>query len=82
MKVIKKPKIDWIEKHGKYLNVFIKVPYFRRFVDYSSYFKQFEDSDNFLDAYLKCDGKHIVMTFILRNKDDILPYVNLKEKGE
>lgn len=82
MKVIKKPKIDWIEKNGKYLNVFIKVPHFRRFVDYSTYFRQFEDSDNFLDAYLECDGKHIVMIFILRNKDDILPYVNLKESGE
>ena len=82
MKAIKKPKIDWIEKDGKYLNIYIKFPYFRRFVDYYPYFEQFEDSDNFLGACLESDCKHIVMTFILRNKDDILPYVNLKEKGE
>lgn len=82
MKEIKKPKIDWIEKDGEYLNIFIKFPYFRRFVDYYPYFEQFEDSDNFLGACLEPDCKHIVMTFILRNKDDILPYVNLKESGE
>lgn len=75
-----KLKIDYIEKNGKHLNIYIKVPYFRRFVNYADYFKQFKDNDNFLDPHLECDGKHIKMTFILRNKEDILPYIKQDNK--
>ena len=53
MKAIKKPKIDRIEKDGKHLNIFIKFPYFRRFVDYYPYFEQFEDSDNFFGCLFR-----------------------------
>lgn len=70
-----KVKIDKIVKVEHLLNVYIKIPFYRRYKDYDKYLEQFEDNDNFMNPGLDIDGKHIIMTFVLRNKDDILPYI-------
>ena len=68
-------KIDKIVKNENHLNVYIKKPFYRRYKDYIKYFKQFEDNENFLEPCIDIDGKHIIMTFILRSKKDIEPYL-------
>lgn len=72
-----KVKIDKIVKKEHLLNVYIKIPFYRRFRDYNKYLKQFEDNENcnFMEPCLDIDGKHIIMTFVLRNKEDILLYI-------
>lgn len=77
-----KIKIDKIIKKEHLLNVYIKKPFYRRFRDYEKYFKQFEDKENynFLEPCIDIDCKHIIMTFVLRNREDIEPY--LRFSGE
>lgn len=72
-----KIKIDKIVKKEHLLNIYIKIPFYKRYRDYISYFKQFEDNENynFMEPCLDIDGKHIIMTFVLRNKKDIEPYI-------
>lgn len=78
-----KIKIDKIVKKEHLLKVYIKKPFYKRYADYLDYFKQFEDKENcnFLGANPDRDGKHLIMTFILRNKKDIEPYIRLLKWG-
>lgn len=79
-----KIKIDKIVKKEQLLNIYIKIPFYRKFRDYTNYFKQFEDNENynFMEPCLDIDGKHIIMTFVLRNKKDIEPYIRFKSEVE
>ena len=72
-----KIKIDKIVKKEHLLNIYIKFPFYRRYKDYAEFLKQFEDNENynFMNPCLDVDGKHIIMTFVLRNKKDIEPYI-------
>lgn len=70
-----KIKIDKIVKNEHLLDVYIKIPFYRSYKNYIKYFEQFRDNDNFMEPCLDIDGKHIIMTFVLRNKEDILPYI-------
>jgi len=76
-----KIKIDRIVKAEHLLNVYIKIPFYRKYKDYIKYFKQFEDKDNFIEPCLDIDSKHIIMTFVLRNKKDIEPYIKFRKSG-
>ena len=77
-----KIKIDKIVKKEHLLNIYIKIPFYRKYRDYLNYFKQFEDKENynFMEPRLDIDGKHIIITFVLRNKEDILPYIKYDRK--
>lgn len=71
-----KIKVDKVVKDGKKLILYVKRPMFTN-IKYllhqcNWYFK---DYDNFLEPGLDIDGKHIILTFILRNKKDIEPYI-------
>lgn len=74
-------KIDKVIKDGKELILYVKKPMFTN-IKYllhqcNWYFK---DYDNFLEPMLDMECKHVILKFILRNKEDILPY--LESKGE
>ena len=78
-------KIKTIQKEGKYLRIIIKKPYFmslQKFMEKHNLF--FSKYDNGEEMYnfnwcLTKDGD-ILLDFILRNYDDIKPY--LESKGE
>lgn len=80
-----KIKIDKIVKKEHLLNVYIKIPFYRSYKNYIKYFEQFRDNDNFMEPYLDIDGKHIVMTFVLRNRKNFELYTkcnNFKSEVE
>lgn len=77
-----KIKIDEIVKKEHLLNVYIKIPFYRSYKSYIKYFEQFRDTDNFMEPCLDIDGKHIIMTFVLRNREDIKPYIKFKSEVE
>lgn len=66
-------KVLKIEKDGKYLNIWIKGDYkkiTKKFIKY------YNDGDfNFLTPDIDVTGKYTILRFILRNKEDILPYI-------
>jgi hypothetical protein len=69
-------KIKKIQKDGKYLKVYFKRPRFKNLkVVLDSIDSIFNDEDNYLGTSLESTGKYIIMTLILRNKEDILPYI-------
>lgn len=69
-------KIKEIIKDGKYLKIKIKRPIFKSLLETLVNIKLiFMDEDNFLEPQLDETGKYIILTFILRNKEDIEPYI-------
>ena len=71
-----KIKVDKVVKNGKKLMLYVKKPMFtnikRLLHQCNSYFK---DYDNFLEPGLDMECKHVILTFILRNREDIEPYI-------
>ena len=65
-------KIDKVIKDGKYLTLYVKKPVFTNIKLLLNQCNQyFKDYDNFLEPSLDMECKHVVLTFILRNKEDI-----------
>lgn len=77
-------KIRKIEKSGRYLKVYVKRPFGKnlRGVIKSIEIK-YNDKENynFLEPNISIDKREIVLTFVLRSKEDILPYIK-NENGE
>ena len=71
-----KINIKKIEKQGKRLILYAKKPLFIKWFTFLSdiafYFK---DEDNFLEVGIDETCKYAILTFVLRNKEDILPYI-------
>lgn len=78
-----KIKIDKVIKDGKELVLYVKKPMFTNIKlllhQCNSYFK---DYDNFLEPGLDMECKHVILTFILRNREDIEPYIKFKSEVE
>lgn len=67
-------KVLKIQRKGNCLEVWIKGNY-RKLAPY--YEEKFYDEHmSFLGAYIDVDSKYIILKFLLRNKEDILPYIN------
>ena len=78
-------KVKSIEKKGKYLKIIIKKPYLislQKFMEKNNLFFSKYDDDEFMYNFnwSLTDNKDIQLDFILRNYDDIKPY--LESKGE
>lgn len=78
-----KIKIDKVIKDDKKLILYVKKPMFTNIklllYQCNSYFK---DYDNFLEPRLDIECKHVILTFILRNRKDIEPYIRFKSEVE
>ena len=74
-------KIKAIKKEGKYLTIIIKKPKFKNYKKFIMENKLiFEDTEYaVLEPKITLLGD-IELNFILRNYDDIKPYINLVEK--
>ncbi len=77
-----KLKIKKIEKLGKYLYIYIKIPYFIGFKKISKQLAKYEDNEASLHTYIDIKSKYAILTYVLRNKEDILPYVNNRKVVE
>lgn len=78
-------KVKSIEKKGKYLKIIIKKPYLislQKFMEKNNLLFSKYDDDEFMCNFnwSLTDNKDIQLDFILRNYDDIKPY--LESKGE
>ncbi len=72
-------KIKGIIKDGKHLKIRIKKPRGSLIKTFKSLEINFKDEDNYLPPYLDIDGKSIILTFVLRNKEDLKLYTNCKD---
>lgn len=68
-------KVRRVEKQGKRLMLYVKKPLFISFHEFANEIcRYFGDGDNFLNLGIDEDGS-VILTFVLRNKEDILPYL-------
>ena len=78
-------KIKSIRKDGKYLRIIIKKPYLislQKFMEkHNLLFSKYDDGEDMYNFnWCLTEDKNIQLDFILRNYDDIKPY--LESKGE
>ena len=74
-------KIRKIEKNGRYLKVYVKRPFGKNLskvigsieIKYND-----KENNNFLEPNISIDKRDIVLTFVLRSKEDIEPYIRLR----
>ena len=64
-------------KRDKFLDLYIKIPWWKKPYDMTKYFKE-----KYFDGYMSYIGcaydktqKYIIVTFVLRDKSDIQPYI-------
>ena len=78
-----KLNIKEIRKDGRYLEIYVKKPTFKSFEFMHGYLASvLGDKDSFLGINLDKTGKHLVCKMLLRNKEDIEPYVMDYKKSE
>lgn len=71
-------KIKQIKKIGRRLYIYFKVPYLGGFRKIEPQLRQFYDKESSLETFIDKTGKCAVIGYLLRNKEDILPYVKNK----
>lgn len=72
-------KIKKIEKNGRRLDIYVKIPYFSNYMKMNDKLRKYYDKEASYDNWIDITGKYIVMSYILRNKEDILPYIKYGE---
>lgn len=66
-------KVLKIEREGNQLEIWIKGNYNKMAKYYEKKF--YDEYTSFLGTYIDVDGKYIILRFVLRNLEDILPYI-------
>lgn len=69
-------KIKKIEKKGRHLKVYIKIPFYSNFSKMYSKIEEYIDKEASFSPFIDKTGKYIVLEYLLRSKEDILPYIN------
>lgn len=76
-------KVKEIRKDGKYLTITIKKPFLK---GYKEFIREngllFEDKDYAVMEPGLTENEDILLKFILRNYDDIRPYISIKDGDE
>lgn len=77
-------KVDKIEKDGRYLKVYKKMKWYETYSRYNDEFNYYfgENKEKYLGTHIDITGKYMVATFVLRDKEDILPYLKVGENDE
>lgn len=70
-------KIKKIEKEGRHLLIYIKIPFYSNFMKMSYKLEKYIDKEASLQTFIDITGKYIVLEYLLRNKEDILPYIEV-----
>lgn len=64
-----------IEKDGRRLYIYFKIPFYSNFRKMHSKLKKYYDEDSSLEISIDETGKYIVIGYFLRSKKDIEPYL-------
>lgn len=64
-----------IEKNGRKLYIYFKIPFYSNFRKMYSKLKKYYDEDSSLEPFIDKTGKYIVIGYFLRSKKDIEPYL-------
>ena len=69
--------VRYFEKENNLLKLYIKIPFGKTVRDVILYFKNKYDDGwmSFLDSGLDITGKYVILNFVLRNDEDIRPYI-------
>lgn len=69
-------KIKKIIKEGRFLNLYVRKAFFVNWEDEINFYNnRFNDgNETFLGCGIDETGKYIILTFILRSKEEILKY--------
>ena len=73
--------IKKIEKNGRRLLIYIKIPWYSSFKKMYNRIEKFLDKDASLDTSIDITGKYIVLKYLLRSKEDILPYIRFNNES-
>lgn len=77
-------KCEYFKITNKHLEIYIKMPLFANYAILAQKYKEkyANDFENYLGESIDVTGKYLILTFILRNMEDILPYLNTSSKEE
>lgn len=69
--------VRYFEKENNLLKLYIKIPFGKTARDVMVYFKNKYDDGwmSFLDSGIDITGKYVILNFVLRNDEDIRPYI-------
>ena len=69
--------VRYFEKENNLLKLYIKIPLGKTVRDVMVYFKNKYDDGwmSFLDSGIDITGKYVILNFVLRNDEDIRPYI-------
>lgn len=77
-------KVKSIEREGKYLTIIIKKPKFKSILEFMKennlLFRDYEEAYNYHWCFT--ENGDIELDFILRNYDDIRPYIDRGDNNE
>ena len=64
-----------IEKDGRRLYIYFKMPFYSNFKKMYYKLQKYYDNDSSLEPFIDKTGKYIVIGYFLRSKKDIEPYL-------
>ncbi len=64
-----------IEKDGRKLYIYFKIPFYSSFKKMYYKLQKYHDKDSSLESGIDITGKYIVIGYLLRSKEDIEPYL-------
>lgn len=64
-----------IEKDGRELYIYFKIPFYSNFKEMYSKLQKYHDKDSSLEPFIDKTGKYIVIGYFLRSKKDIELYL-------
>ena len=75
-------KCDYFKITNNHLQIYIKMPFLAGFGNFAKRYnsKYANGYENYLGESIDVTGKYLILTFVLRNKEDILPYLNISEE--
>lgn len=71
-------KPNKIEKIGRELYFYFKIPFYSNFKKMYSKLQKYYDKDSSIETFIDKTGKYIVMGYFLRSKEDIEPYLRME----
>lgn len=67
-----------IEKDGRCLYIYFKLPFFHSFEKIDKELEKYYDDDSSMGAFIDETGKYIVVGYFLRSMKDVRPYIELR----
>lgn len=67
-----------IEKVGRYLYIYFKIPFFSNYRKILEKLQKYYDKDSSMENFIDVTNKYVVIGYLLRSKEDIRPYIELR----